>query len=1540
MVVVNPPLPPLSPDVLSLFYTTDELLSESPLLLFYGNSATTISSASSSRIQVHVYSPAGFQSFPRLTVSPSSPLYAAVHCLAREEQGDDICRGLAFSLYKYFSELPVNVKELWGKQSSTLGGLPSAPKLFTEAHAAILASRMVKVENVVEVIKDVRRALCEQSMSWLDLDVVLPPGSMKELDSNRPRESTMFEEEEDVAVQRYGEYAPVVKLFGEAAFIPTSKVRRAPSRPTAINRSIVFSRKQKEALRREMCELLDTEESYVGKIYDLLHSVAEDFRQKAKDKAMSSSSPSEQALRGLFPPSLDQILEVNTKFLDALRAVLEETENDAIQDIEATTDGYPSVPKPADASRTDLTGTLTLARCLVAWFPKFTECYSDYIQAHSQFAQFLRIFMKETGSSFSKRVQETGEQRLTSMLIEPIQRLPRYNLYIDNIVKQLPARHPALKPLLKARDIITEICSQDSVATQQSKSLDRLRRLIPTWPQHFRPQGRLITAIDVAELVPPYHPDPQAAASRACIFLLFADCLVLLRRGSPGAISARALLVELDKPASATAETLSANRDGDELIFYQQMSLSDVFITEMDGGRMIQMISPKPPPAPQRKNPCVRVFYLSGTYEGRAARFVEDLVKARVEGRFPEAERESHRWEVRSTMGDLSLFSAVFDDAGGQIQEGRRAPALVRMVVDPTKGMNVAKVGQEGVEVVASLTSTGEGFFRLELEALNEHSTRDHLTATEFLPVLTKRLSNYFQMRNQIRNPALTATLLLRNQQTLKSLKISAEDTEDDSQLEQSYRPASPVKLLSNLFSSGSVKENAAPKKLYRPSPVLGDIPRMMPPPVPRSNSARSEELSREGSVNKSMSSLNLPALASESFGKLDETLAAYVLALHARKGNVVGKSLMGRASADELSVNELYNSLLENPINHEVAAHAPVDVLFASFEKFLKVAWKEKMGAVISHNTLAVIQSKSDSFYPGEFEEYFRLTIGESLPQNQRALQAIIKLLADLLAGTGNDSDRGILTAAFAEVLVPEGNAHDYISLLDRLVEDVDALFARPASSGSATPSQGSLISKSHHRFAADNGSIGSNTSSLRKKFGFGTLHRENSKSEHESKVGSVWRTLSKTGRNADGQPASMSKATLGSIGRSRSIDVDVHLSPKRPVSRDRPTVLGAFASEENLLSGGRPFVQGLGTIGEVPPTPGQPPRKKRRSSLSDLKTLQSSPSTWSPQTPRTARHDSLQRSTRQTSATLRKPSHSKHSSIPGPRALEVTPSPARFGSPSRREGSPSKENAPTSSLPRPQSTVKATPTVQSTDVTITSYSPVKRRTDSMTNIPTLKSAGLSERPTSGNSTKQPPFNGTEKPSLASPLSASPAKKLRMQSPQKLRERLQKEQQALQTTSTTLQAELSKIGQEIGELSTKSSSPSKPPTTTPPASNDIPFLATRLASLETTLPALLTPLTTRLSTLESDISTSLLVSESRAKKLDALYRDAGLENEALYSRFNDELARVLRAVKSGDGVEEMRRRLKEAEEEGERLRKENWRLRREVGGLRAQLRE
>ena len=111
------------------------------------------------------------------------------------------------------------------------------------------------------------------------------------------------------------------------------------------------------------------------------------------------------------------------------------------------------------------------------------------------------------------------------------------------------------------------------------------------------------------------------------------------------------------------------------------------------------------------------------------------------------------------------------------------------------------------------------------------------------------------------------------------------------------------------------------------------------------------------------------------------------------------------------------------------------------------------------------------------------------------------------------------------------------------------------------------------------------------------------------------------------------------------------------------------------------------------------------------------------------------------------------------------------------------------------------------------------------------------------------------------------------------------------------------------------------------------------MEALDAKLSTTLADLNKRAALLAADISTSLVVSETKSKTLDELYRDANAENELLYDRFNTEMLRILDAVKSGAGVHEMKTKLKESQDEASRLRKENQRLKRENLGLRSQLR-
>lgn len=132
----------------------------------------------------------------------------------------------------------------------------------------------------------------------------------------------------------------------------------------------------------------------------------------------------------------------------------------------------------------------------------------------------------------------------------------------------------------------------------------------------------------------------------------------------------------------------------------------------------------------------------------------------------------------------------------------------------------------------------------------------------------------------------------------------------------KSFRPHSPVKMISQFLGGGSTREPDDPPKQRAPQPILKDVPTMLP---------LSRLLSRSGSQKaaheeKAASKVTLVGVrASDSqqdpLKLLEETFATYMLALRSRSGNVVGRLLRNRTWADKLAVNELYNALCKRRV-------------------------------------------------------------------------------------------------------------------------------------------------------------------------------------------------------------------------------------------------------------------------------------------------------------------------------------------------------------------------------------------------------------------------------------------------------------------------------------------------------------------------------------------------------------------------------------------------------------------------------------------------
>lgn len=159
------------------------------------------------------------------------------------------------------------------------------------------------------------------------------------------------------------------------------------------------------------------------------------------------------------------------------------------------------------------------------------------------------------------------------------------------------------------------------------------------------------------------------------------------------------------------------------------------------------------------------------------------------------------------------------------------------------------------------------------------------------------------------------------------------------------------------------------------------------------------------------------------------------------------------------------------------------------------------------------------------------------------------------------------------------------------------------------------------------------------------------------------------------------------------------------------------------------------------------------------------------------------------------------------------------------------------------------------------------------------------------------------------------------------------------------LKDELTELGNELRSL--KLTPPRKPNamnlefdfdrTDINPHAATAASLEARMRNLEARFETVTGEYKCRTSALERDLESSLVLSEKRVKKLDELYREASAENEALYDRFNTELSKIAKDVRLGHAEDALKSQLASALDEIGRVKKENFRLKREVGGLRAQ---
>jgi len=114
---------------------------------------------------------------------------------------------------------------------------------------------------------------------------------------------------------------------------------------------------------------------------------------------------------------------------------------------------------------------------------------------------------------------------ISELLIDPVQRIPRYSLFLNDLLPVFPS-----DDLINALNIVKEIgLMEKRLEDKTSETWARLKRLIKDLPADLISSSRiLLDSVDCVEILPPYSSGANGLQATLC---LFSDCLVFIKRG-------------------------------------------------------------------------------------------------------------------------------------------------------------------------------------------------------------------------------------------------------------------------------------------------------------------------------------------------------------------------------------------------------------------------------------------------------------------------------------------------------------------------------------------------------------------------------------------------------------------------------------------------------------------------------------------------------------------------------------------------------------------------------------------------------------------------------------------------------------------------------------------------------------------------------------------------------------------------------------------------------------------------------------------------
>ncbi|TRM67640.1 hypothetical protein BD626DRAFT_394072 [Schizophyllum amplum] len=361
----------------------------------------------------------------------------------------------------------------------------------------------------------------------------------------------------------------------DAGFLNSSRSSDSTDGPYQRKRAMTDT----SALSADIRELVTTERNYVERLRTLKNSYADPLRSFSRDKN-TSLLPAYEA-KVLFG-NVDSLIPVNEAFLTDLEKMM----------------------APNGAKTVGGVGDVALRHFKeLRGFELYKQYYSKREEAQaiferevskksSQFVQFVERIKYEAADATRNRVG------LRELLIDPVQRIPRYTLLFRNMIKHMAPEDPQREKLIEADEIASKIAQAEAdEQTKRAAVFYCLSSSIEGFPADLHSiSRRYIDCIDVEDIVTDGPLSASASTtslgmSLNCTLFLFDDKMVIAKRPHDKSGKALSGLDSVDKVTKG-ASLPAKRRSG--MSCKGVVDIADVVATDI-GGADINMYFESPP---------------------------------------------------------------------------------------------------------------------------------------------------------------------------------------------------------------------------------------------------------------------------------------------------------------------------------------------------------------------------------------------------------------------------------------------------------------------------------------------------------------------------------------------------------------------------------------------------------------------------------------------------------------------------------------------------------------------------------------------------------------------------------------------------------------------------------------------------------------------------------------------------------------------------------------------------------------------------------